>query len=463
MKKHGLKQRVTVKATISLWVKLTIGVSAAAIIIAVSVFLYQSMGNSKKAVADNLPPVEVNKAIQLNGINQYVEIGSVNLGLTNSLTIMAWIKWDTLPEKGNAYANIFSMNKSTTSDVGQFWLQHNSTNSKFEFALQTTINRTFIQSKTKPMQGVWYHLAATYDGIKMRLYINGIEEASIPKTGQITGYNPLYILDIGQWAVGYRRFKGTIDDVAIYNIALSTAQINEKMNPDLITSADQGLLGAWKFNETVTSIITDLSSYNRTVNNITNAPLVFSTVSQSESSNLPISLYSFKVEANENNALITWVTASELNNDYFTIERSLDGINYEQIFTKKGAGTSHKIETYSEIDKNLANGIYYYRLSQTDFDGSQVYFDPISFKLSTLDKIKIYPNPIKQGESATIIGLNNSNLSIKAFNSNGNLVLNIHSNSSESVNFNTSTFAKGIQLIKIDDGISEKIIKLQVY
>lgn len=463
MKKHGLSQQVSVRVKTSMWIKVTVGISLIAMILVIGFFIYQTVGTSKNAIAENWSSTEVNKAIQLNGINQYVEIGAVNLGLTNAITVMAWVKWDTVPEKGNAYANIFSMNKSTTSDNGQFWLQHNLNNTKFEFALQTTSSRTFIQSKTKPMQGVWYHLAATYDGIKIRLYINGIEEVSAPKTGQILGFNPLLILDIGQWAMGFRRFKGTIDDVAIYNIALSTSQINEKMNPDFITASDVGLIGAWKFNETVANTITDLSSNNRTVSNITNAPLVVSTVSQSESSNLPISLYSFTVDAEENNARISWVTASELNNDFFTIERSNDGSNYEIILTKKGAGTSHASVSYSELDENLPSGVYYYRLSQTDFDGSKVYFDPIPFKISNLSDIKIYPNPIKQGESATITGLNNCNLSIKAYASNGTLVMDVHSNKKEAFVFSTSLFSKGIHLIKLNDGISEKSLKIQVY
>jgi hypothetical protein len=93
---------------------------------------------------------------------------------------------------------------------------------------------------------------------------------------------------------------------------------------------------------------------------------------------LPIELLSFigKNITNYNN--IEWVTASEINNDYFKLERSVDGENWEIINIQSGVGTSNQNNYYSCRDYDFRNVVNYYRLSQTDFDGTREYFNPIS-------------------------------------------------------------------------------------
>ena len=88
---------------------------------------------------------------------------------------------------------------------------------------------------------------------------------------------------------------------------------------------------------------------------------------------LPIELIEFKAELKNNIIEINWITATEINNDFFTIERSSDGILFESVITKKGAGSSTKAINYSSLDDKPLNGISYYRLKQTDFDGSFTY------------------------------------------------------------------------------------------
>lgn len=89
-----------------------------------------------------------------------------------------------------------------------------------------------------------------------------------------------------------------------------------------------------------------------------------------ETSPLPISLLAFMGECLNENVKIKWVTALEINNDFFNIERSADGINFNSIFRINGAGNSTKNLTYSAIDVDPRKGWAYYRLKQTDFDGT---------------------------------------------------------------------------------------------
>jgi hypothetical protein len=75
---------------------------------------------------------------------------------------------------------------------------------------------------------------------------------------------------------------------------------------------------------------------------------------------------------------LDWATASELHNDYFTVERSMDGLNWENIIQIAGAGTSTNRNDYSEVDTRPIEGLSYYRLKQTDFDGQFTYSHAVS-------------------------------------------------------------------------------------
>lgn len=96
---------------------------------------------------------------------------------------------------------------------------------------------------------------------------------------------------------------------------------------------------------------------------------------------LPISLVDFKSICNENTIHLIWQTGSEINNDYFTIEKSVDASIFEPIGTVKGAGNSNEMQSYSFIDErsDLTDILtYYYRLKQTDFNGNFTYSNTIS-------------------------------------------------------------------------------------
>tara|TARA_R100000908_G_scaffold46366_1_gene22720 strand:- start:263 stop:3121 length:2859 start_codon:yes stop_codon:yes gene_type:complete len=103
--------------------------------------------------------------------------------------------------------------------------------------------------------------------------------------------------------------------------------------------------------------------------------------SGSEGNALPIDLISFEGEVlleMEPIVLLEWVVASQVNNDYFTIERSRDMQEWETLETITGLGNSNIQMSYSLIDDNALRGVSYYRLSQTDFDGEIKTFHPIA-------------------------------------------------------------------------------------
>src|SRR5690606_38659659 len=110
---------------------------------------------------------------------------------------------------------------------------------------------------------------------------------------------------------------------------------------------------------------------------------------------LPIQLLSFTAKPIDNKEVLTqWTTATETNNDFFTVERSVDALNFKEIGTVNGAGNSNNAIKYRFSDKNPFAGTSYYRLKQTDFDGKFSYseIESVFISNSRLAINSIYKN-----------------------------------------------------------------------
>jgi hypothetical protein len=118
--------------------------------------------------------------------------------------------------------------------------------------------------------------------------------------------------------------------------------------------------------------------------------------SATPSSALPITLLYFNAKEAAGSVQLKWATAQERTNDYFIIERSMDGANYEGIKTIAGAGNSNVILEYSYTDASIsAEGKIYYRLKQADLDGKFTYSSVQVVTLNGNEKINVYPNPVR--------------------------------------------------------------------
>lgn len=106
---------------------------------------------------------------------------------------------------------------------------------------------------------------------------------------------------------------------------------------------------------------------------------------------LPVELISFDVVCNTDSYLLKWKTASEINNDFFTIERSNDGLNFTAIAQISGAGNSNIINEYKHYDNDKKMHTVYFRLVQTDYDGISKTFDINSTTCdNNISNVKIY-------------------------------------------------------------------------
>lgn len=110
---------------------------------------------------------------------------------------------------------------------------------------------------------------------------------------------------------------------------------------------------------------------------------------------LPIELTNFEAAAMDASALLSWTTTVELNNDFFTIERSTDMIQWNILDTIEGAGNSNNTIHYSYIDSTRLSQTTYYRLKQTDFNGASEYSEvrSVAWNLEFSDQLILYPNP----------------------------------------------------------------------
>jgi hypothetical protein len=110
---------------------------------------------------------------------------------------------------------------------------------------------------------------------------------------------------------------------------------------------------------------------------------------------LPIELKSFDAYYDGSEVQLEWTTASELNNDFFTVQRSADGQEFESLYTVAGNGTTTETHNYFANDAQPLYGISYYRLKQTDFDGASTFSSIVKVEAAFSGQVtfEVYPNP----------------------------------------------------------------------
>ena len=184
---------------------------------------------------------------------------------------------------------------------------------------------------------------------------------------------------------------------------------------------------------------------------------------------LPVELVNFKGEALENSVLLQWHTASENNNDYFTLEKSTNGVDFKYVAKMKGAGTTHSANEYETVDHQPFQGLSYYRLKQTDFDGKYDYSPLINVLYSNNLDFSFFPNPVKNGEAISFVVTENFGiklLNVTILDVTGNTVYSEtivnDSQSRKEFTLNTLNISAGVYLLKVQNGTSSQIKKLLV-
>ena len=176
-----------------------------------------------------------------------------------------------------------------------------------------------------------------------------------------------------------------------------------------------------------------------------------------EISIIPVELTSFVASNDRNTVILSWATATEVNNSGFQIERKLNGSNdWTNISFVSGKGTSTEINNYSYMDKSLTVGKYSYRLKQVDLDGTYEYSPIIEVDVNAPDEYTLYqnyPNPFNPTTTIEYSLPEKSDVTISIYSAIGELVKTLVNGTIESgyqkVTFNAADLTSGTYIYQI--------------
>ena len=175
---------------------------------------------------------------------------------------------------------------------------------------------------------------------------------------------------------------------------------------------------------------------------------------------LPIELLDFNIVYNGSSVELNWSTASEYNNDYFTIERSINQLDWEKILIVDGSGNSTNNRSYKVNDHQYLEGVSYYRLLQTDFNGVQEYMAIDAIKIEDNIKLKVYPNPSENIVNVRGKFTNTSNMILyNSFQQVVNLKIQLTDNQAL---FNVSDLGKGVYFLHVISKNKVDVVSLVV-
>jgi hypothetical protein len=259
------------------------------------------------------------------------------------------------------------------------------------------------------------------------------------ENANVSGINDCTNLAVGRWSGSQW--------VQVANSAISGA-------PTACTGTNAGSV--------VSSAVVNSANFNQ--------PFTFASISASLNP-LPVTLVSFYAQhLGADQTVLHWVTATEKNNDYFTVLRSDDGREFYKLSNVTGAGTTNERRNYAFTDTKPLAGITYYKLIQTDFDGMQNFSPVISVQPNeeVSFSVLIAPNPTEGNVFASVLGDQAGNpVRAEIFQSNGQLVHSMDGVievSEEKLGFylKTETLPDGLYILRIqsEKGMAyQKLIK----
>jgi hypothetical protein len=342
-----------------------------------------------------LPAVIPQRSASFDGIDDYITMGTqTEHQITTNLTVEAWIK----PSANLGYAGIVNNLWETSGNRGGFGITMGGVSANIMFAITNSTSATYLPASI-PALNEWVHVACTYDGTTMRVYVNGAVASTMAKSGNISYASPNALMIGRYWDDNESYYyTGGIDDVRLWNVVRTQSEIADNRFTEL-TGSESGLVGYWKLNETSGTNANDETA-NAKDGTLTNG------VSWLGEAGLPVELTSFSASCTGEMVTLKWTTATEVNNYGFEIQRCVardrhlggDGhVGWTDIGFVQGNGTSNAPKEYSFSDKIFAAGKYSYRLKQIDRDGKFSYSQsvevnvgqvPMEFSLE-----QNYPNP----------------------------------------------------------------------
>lgn len=167
---------------------------------------------------------------------------------------------------------------------------------------------------------------------------------------------------------------------------------------------------------------------------------------------LPVELIRFEGSSNQCTIELLWETASELNNDYYSVQRSTNALEWEEIAQVKGSGNSNVPVKYSFVDESAVSGTNYYRLKQVDYSGDVEYHKVISVQSKSCghQSIRIYPNPANQILNLIVNTKSSENLRAHIVDVTGKIIKSIDQKLESTQQVDISSIPNGTYFLKIE-------------
>jgi hypothetical protein len=172
---------------------------------------------------------------------------------------------------------------------------------------------------------------------------------------------------------------------------------------------------------------------------------------------VPVELTSFTAVANEDDVILNWSTATELNNFGFEVQRSVAGNEFATVGFVNGHGTTTEAKDYRFVDANLTAGNYTYRLKQVDFNGTFAYSDEVNAEVTSPAQFELaqnYPNPFNPATTIRFALSESGNIKLTVYNLVGEqvavLVDGFKEKGVHTINFNASELNSGVYVYKIE-------------
>ena len=177
---------------------------------------------------------------------------------------------------------------------------------------------------------------------------------------------------------------------------------------------------------------------------------------------LPVTLVKFEGRLDGSVASLNWKTASEINNEYFEVQRSTDGIEFVEIGRVNGNGTTNLTSAYFFEDRSLLKGNNYYRLKQFDFDGKSSYSNVIvlDYDGSTPLGVYMYPNPTtSQDINAELLNASNEVIAIRIIDMAGRVPFqSTVQGESKIIHLKTDDLKPGLYVVEVTQG-NQRVVR----
>ncbi len=417
------------------------------------------------------PVVKNANTLSFDGTDDLVNLGtSSSLKFSSSFTAELWVKsanWTVATSQQTVLSCFESGGYGITL----------TNNGNLNFFLRSSATGTGYVGVSYPVSNLtnntWYHVAGSFDGRYIRMYVNGslIGTYDIGSSGTVVYTYPSNPLFIGADPTDNATpqglyFAGQIDEVRLWNIARTQAQIQSAMNGELNPSdATQtaGLVSYYTFNQGTASGtnsgLTTVIDQKGTNNGIlTSFALTGSTSNYVAQKTglivLPLTYLSFIAQSQQGSQVrLQWSTIQEENTAEFTVQHSIDGRNWSNIGHLPAADNSNQVRHYSYVHTSPARGGNLYRIKQTDNDGKTSYSLVRSINISEGGVANVVSNYISN--NGIQVRLNKPAV-IYLYSRDGKLLL--QKQLAEGLKtIDVSGFAKGLYLLNVS-GYTEKIM-----